>query len=213
MARESYNDLIFQLGDLAREHLAEKHPVPKAMDGVFECEEVLLGIRDEFAALEGEMNEEDAAYQDFLDQQAAEREELQAITRKWRHAVAGVETRSRDLRKSLSSQRAAYRYQKNSLKLAEEKHKELEQRELFADLLMRMLAYDPTVRVTAAEALQHPFFAGENGAAPSPCQARDWEKMFLAKTWPITRSSGRCYCTVASINSTFCIPVEHQPIG
>lgn len=129
MARESYNDLIFQLGDLAREHLAEKHPVPKAMDGVFECEEVLLGIRDEIAALEGEMNEEDAAYQDFLDQQAAEREELEAITRKWRHAVAGVETRSRDLRKSLSSQRAAYRYQKNSLKLAEEKHKELEQRE------------------------------------------------------------------------------------
>ncbi|MCA2976720.1 MAG: hypothetical protein INH37_00405 [Myxococcaceae bacterium] len=75
------------------------------------------------------MNDEDAAYQDFLDQQAAEREEQQAITRKWRHAVAGVETRSRDLRKSLSSQRAAYRYQKNSLRLAEEKHKELEQRE------------------------------------------------------------------------------------
>jgi hypothetical protein len=129
MPRESYNDLIFQLGDLAREHLAEKHPVPKAMDGVYECEEVLLGIRDEIAALEQEMNDEDGAYQDFLDQQAAELEEQRAITKKWRHAVAGVETRSRDLRKSLSSQRAAYRYQKNSLRLAEEKHKELEQRE------------------------------------------------------------------------------------
>ncbi|MBL8921801.1 MAG: hypothetical protein JNJ54_23285 [Myxococcaceae bacterium] len=129
MAKESYNDLIFQLGDLAREHLAEKQPLPRTMAAVFEAEEVLLGIRDEIAALEGEMNEEDGAYQDFLDQQAAEKEEQDAITKKWRHAVAGVESRSRELRKSLSSQKAAYRYQKNSLALADQKHKELEQRE------------------------------------------------------------------------------------
>lgn len=129
MAKESYNDLIFMLGDLAREHLAEKKNLPKTMAAVFECEDVLLAIREEIAALEGEMNDEDAAYQDFLDQQAAEREEQQAITRKWRHAVAGVETRSRELRKSLSSQKAAYRYQKNSMALADQKHKELEQRE------------------------------------------------------------------------------------
>lgn len=129
MAKESYNDLIFQLGDLAREHLSEKKPLPKGMEAVFECEDVLLGIREEIAALEGEMNDEDASWQDFLDQQAAEKEEQQAITKKWRHAVAGVETRSRELRKSLSSQKAAYRYQKNSLSLAEQKHKELEQRE------------------------------------------------------------------------------------
>lgn len=129
MAKESYNDLIFQLGDLAREHLAEKPSPPRAMAAVFEAEEVLLGIRDEIAALEQEMNDEDGAYQDFLDQQEAEKEEQNAITKKWRHAVAGVESRSRELRKSLSSQKAAYRYQKNSLSLAEQKHKELEQRE------------------------------------------------------------------------------------
>lgn len=129
MAKESYNDLIFMLGDLAREHLAEKKPLPKGMDAVFECEDVLLGIREEIAALEGEMNDEATAYQDFLDQQAAERDEKHAITKKWRHAVSGVESRSRELRKSLSSQKAAHRYQKNSLALAEQKHKELEQRE------------------------------------------------------------------------------------
>jgi hypothetical protein len=129
MAKENYNDLIFLLGDLAREHLAEKSPLPKTMDAVFAAEDVLLGIRDEIAALEDEMNAEAAAYQDFLDQQAAERDEQKAITRKWSHAVAGVENRSRELRKSLSSQRAAYRYQKNSLALADQKHKELEQRE------------------------------------------------------------------------------------
>lgn len=129
MAKESYNDLIFQLGDLAREHLAEKKPLPKAMSVVFEREDVVLAIRDELDALEGEMNEEDSSYQDFLEQQAAEKEEQQAITRKWRHAVVGVEARTREMRKSLSGQRAAYRYQKNSLTLADKKHKEIEQRE------------------------------------------------------------------------------------
>lgn len=129
MAKENYNDLIFLLGDLAREHLAEAKHLPKAMEGVFAAEDVLLAIRDEIAALEDEMNAEAAAYQDFNDQQAAERDEQKAITRKWSHAVAGVENRSRELRKSLSSQRAAYRYQKNSLALADQKHKELEQRE------------------------------------------------------------------------------------
>jgi chromosome segregation ATPase len=129
MAKESYTDLIFQLGDLAREHLTEKKPLPRAMDGVFAAEDVLLAVRDEIAALEDELNAEAGAWQDFQDQQTAELAEHEAIKRKWRHAVAGVETRSRDLRKSLSSQKAAFRYQKVSQKRAEEKHKELEQRE------------------------------------------------------------------------------------
>jgi hypothetical protein len=129
MAKEDYNALILMLGNLSREHLAERTPLPKAMEAVFECEDVLLAIQEEIAALEDEMNEEASTYQDFLDQQAAERDEKKAITKKWRHAVAGVEIRSRDLRKSLSSQRAAHRYQKNSLALSEQRHKELEQRE------------------------------------------------------------------------------------
>lgn len=129
MAKESYTELVFQLGDLAREHLSTRKPLPRTMQAVFDQEDVVLAARDEIAALENELNEEAGAYDDFLDQQAAEREEQVAITKKWRHAVAGVEARSRDLRKSLSSQRAAYRYQKNSLALADQKHKELEQRE------------------------------------------------------------------------------------
>lgn len=129
MPKESYNDLIFELGDLAREHLADRKPLPRAMEAVFAQEDAVLAVREEIEALEGEMNAEDAAWRDFLEQQEAEKEEQAAITKKWRHAVAGVEARSRELRKSLSSQRAAYRYQKNSLKLAEDKHRELEQRE------------------------------------------------------------------------------------
>jgi len=129
MAKESYDELIFQLGDLAREHLADAKNPPRAMETVFAAEDAVLAIREEIEALEGEMNEEDAAYQDFLAQQEAEKEEQNAIIKKWRAAVAGVEVRSRDLKKKLSSLKAAFRYQKVSLKRQEEKHKDLELRE------------------------------------------------------------------------------------
>lgn len=129
MARESYNDLIFQLGDLAREHLAEAKNPPKTMEAVFAAEDEVLAIRQEIEGIEAEMNEADAEYQDFLAQQDAEKEEQMAIIKKWRAAVAGVEVRSRDLKKKLSSLKAAFRYQKVSLKRQEEKHKDLELRE------------------------------------------------------------------------------------
>lgn len=129
MARESYNDLIFQLGDLAREHLADAKNPPKAMEAVFAAEDEVLAIREEIAGVEREMNDADAEYQDFLAQQDAEKEEQMAIIKKWRAAVAGVEVRSRDLKKKLSSLKAAFRYQKVSLKRQEEKHKDLELRE------------------------------------------------------------------------------------
>ncbi|MFZ5440306.1 MAG: hypothetical protein ACOZQL_09875 [Myxococcota bacterium] len=129
MPAESYNDLIFQLGDLAREHLAEAKNPPRAMEAVFAAEDAVLAIRDEIAALEEEMNQEDASWQDFQDAQAAELAEQKAITAKWRSAVIGVEGRSRDLKKKLSSIKAAFRYQKDSMKRAEQTHKELELRE------------------------------------------------------------------------------------
>ncbi|MBL8912838.1 MAG: hypothetical protein JNM17_19250 [Archangium sp.] len=127
--QESYNDLIFQLGDLAREHLAESKSAPRAMEAVFAAEDTVIAIRDEIAALEEEMNQEDASWQDFLDAQEAERNEQKAIVTKWRGAVIGVEGRSRDMKKKLSSLKAAFRYQKASLKRAEESHKEMEMRE------------------------------------------------------------------------------------
>lgn len=129
MAKESYNDLIFQLGDLAREHLAEAKNLPKAMEAVFAAEDTVLAIREEIGGLEQEMNEEDASWQDFLDAQEAEKAEQKAIVTKWRSAVIGVEGRSRDMKKKLSSMRAAFRYQRDSLKRAELSHKEMELRE------------------------------------------------------------------------------------
>lgn len=129
MAKESYNDLIFQLGDLAREHLAEAKNPPRAMENVFAQEDTVVALRDEVVAIEEEMNQEDAAWQEFVDGQEAEKEEKKAIVNKWRGAVLGVEGRSRDMKKRLSSMKAAYRYQKDSLRRAEATHKEMEIRE------------------------------------------------------------------------------------
>jgi len=129
MAKESYNDLIFELGDLARERLAEKPNCPRSMDRVFKAEDVVLAQRDELKALEDELNTEDASYKDFLEAQEAEKNEQKEIVKKWRAAVAGIEVRSRDLRKKISSAKATLRYEKVNQKRAEERHKDLEFRE------------------------------------------------------------------------------------
>ncbi len=127
--KENYNDLIFELGDLAREHLADRQHPPRAMEHVYEMEDALVARREELAGIEEQMNAEDGAYQAFLDQQEEEKAGLKATVTKWRVAVAGVEGRSRDLKKKLSTQRATLRYQKMSLKTSEAKHKDLEVRE------------------------------------------------------------------------------------
>lgn len=129
MAKESYNDLVYALGDLAREHLSDSKRQPAAMAEVFTAEDAVLAVRDDIAALEEELNQEDRSWQDFLDQQEAEKREQLEIVRKWRTAVAGVETRSRDLKKKILSLKAAFRYQRKALKIAEAKHKDLEMRE------------------------------------------------------------------------------------
>ncbi len=129
MARESYEDLIIQLGDLARERLANKPNAPASMEQVYAAEDDLVAIRDEVAGFEQQMNEEDGAYNDFLEQQKAEKLEQQEIVKKWKRAVEGVEVRSRELRKAISSAKAALRYEKVSLKRAEERHRDLEFKE------------------------------------------------------------------------------------
>jgi hypothetical protein len=123
---ESYNDLIFQLGDLARDRLAGKPNCPRTMDRVYRAEEVLVARRDELAALEQEMNDEDAAYQDFLAQQAEEKVALQATVKKWKKAVDAVEVKVKDMRKSLSSKRADVRYGNDALKKMEAKIADME---------------------------------------------------------------------------------------
>ncbi len=123
---ESYNDLIFQLGDLARDRLAGKPNCPRTMDRVYRAEEALVARRDELAELEQQMNDEDAAYQAFLDEQAVEKQEHQGLVKRWKKAVDAIEGRVKDMRKTLSSKRAEMRYGGDGLKKMEAKISDME---------------------------------------------------------------------------------------
>ncbi|MFY1826508.1 hypothetical protein ACN47A_11390 [Myxococcus fulvus] len=126
MAKESYDDLIFQLGDLSRDRLPGKPNCPRSMDRVYKAEEAVVARREELAGFEQEMNDEDAAYQAFLDQQEQEKAGHQAIVRKWKKAVDAIDGKVKDLRKTLASRRAELRYAADALVKMEKKIEDME---------------------------------------------------------------------------------------
>ncbi|HET9449595.1 MAG TPA: hypothetical protein VFO83_01870, partial [Aggregicoccus sp.] len=65
---ESYDELIFQLGDLARDRLAGRPGCPRTMERVYRAEAAVVARREELAALEARLDAEDAAHQAFLTQ-------------------------------------------------------------------------------------------------------------------------------------------------
>jgi len=123
---ESYNNLLFELGDLARERLANKPSCPRSMDRVFKAENAVLVRRDELAGLEQQLDDEDAAYQDFLAQQEEERGRQEKIVKQWKKAVDAIQGQVKELRKKLASARAKLRYDQGNLKKAEARHHDLE---------------------------------------------------------------------------------------
>lgn len=140
---ESYNDLIFQLGDLARDRLPGKPNCPRTMDRVYRAEEGLVARRDELAALEQEMNDEDASWQEFQAQQAQEKAGLQVTIKKFKKAVDAIEGKVREMRKALSSKKAELRYGLDGLKKLEAKIHDME-----------MTRKDPLEVATARENLK-----------------------------------------------------------
>src|SRR5207248_2109583 len=123
---ESYDDLIFQLGDVARERLANKPSYPRSMERVFKAEEVVVARREELAALEQELNDEDSGFRESLTQQEVEIAEQEQIVQKWQRAVDAIRGRTKDLRKKVASFKANLRYERTNLKKSEERHADLE---------------------------------------------------------------------------------------
>jgi hypothetical protein len=126
MARESYNDLMFQLGDLAREGLVNKPGRPKSMDRVLRAEDVVVQRREELAELEAQMNDLDVAHQESLAAIGEERAEQQEIVKQFKRAVVAIEGRVKDMRKKLVTAKADIRYNKDAVKKAESRHADLE---------------------------------------------------------------------------------------
>lgn len=126
MAKEKYDELIFQLGDLARELLPNKPTCPRSMERVYKAEDVVLARRDELAGLEQQMNDEAAAYQEFLDALDAERAEQDELVQRFKRAVDAIQGRVKELRKKIGSQRSTVRYEKEGIKKTEQRHADLE---------------------------------------------------------------------------------------
>ncbi|XXF81002.1 hypothetical protein P2318_14940 [Myxococcaceae bacterium GXIMD 01537] len=127
MAKESYNDLVFQLGDLARDRLPGKPNCPRTMDRVYRAEKALVARREELAALEQQMNDEDAALNDFLAQQDQERIKHENLVAKWKKLVDTIDGKVRTTRKQLAAKRAEARYAKEGLDALEAKIKDMEE--------------------------------------------------------------------------------------
>ena len=123
---ETYDELVFQLGDLAREQLGNKPNRPRAMERVFKAEDSVLAQREALVALEQQMNDEDQSYQDFIAQQADEQEAQKLIIERFRKAVSAIEGRVKDLRKQLNNSRADLRYNKENYKKSQARHAEYE---------------------------------------------------------------------------------------
>jgi chromosome segregation ATPase len=140
---ESYDELIFQLGDLARDRLPGKPNCPRTMDRVYRAEEALVARQGELAALEQEMNDEDLANQEFLANQADEKTEQLVTIKKYKKAVDAIEGKVRDMRKALSSKKAELRYGQDGLKKLEAKINDME-----------MTRRDPMEIATARENLK-----------------------------------------------------------
>ncbi|MGA9524337.1 MAG: hypothetical protein WBV82_22975 [Myxococcaceae bacterium] len=123
---ESYNDLIFQLGDLARDRLVNKPTCPQAMQRVFRAEEALVVRQEELAALEQQMNDEDVAWQAYLEEVADERAQREGMVKRFKKAVDAIEGRVKELRKKVSTRRADLRYHAGILKNEERRLADLE---------------------------------------------------------------------------------------
>jgi hypothetical protein len=124
---EKYQELMFQLGDLARDRLANKPHRPKAMARVFKAEEAVVQRRQEMAALEHQMNEEDQGYRQFLEDAEVTKKEQSVVVHRFRHAVDAVEGKVKGLRRSLGQKRMELSFARNAQESLEARVERLEQ--------------------------------------------------------------------------------------
>ena len=123
---EAFEKLLFELGDYAREHLAERNPPLPGMETVYDAEDALVARRTELEALESQLNRVDEDYRVFLELQDSERKELQAVVKQYKRAVDAIEGKVKDLRKKLAAARAEIKMNREALRNQEVRQRDLE---------------------------------------------------------------------------------------
>src|SRR5262245_61744364 len=112
---------------MARDELVKKDKkYPRTMERVFKAEDAVAQLREELAALETELNEEDAEWKAMEAAHEAERHQLQDTQRRYQKAVDAILGKSKDLRKKITEQKAAIQYDSTTMSKAEQRHADLE---------------------------------------------------------------------------------------
>ena len=123
----TYEELLLELGDLARERLWNKPSCPAAIDRVYKAEEQLekatRGVKD----IEGQLLEQEQALTEFREACDAEFAELEAVAKKFKKAVDGAEAKVKGLRSKIASREADLRYAKVGVKAEEKRVQEWEE--------------------------------------------------------------------------------------
>jgi len=125
---DEYNELIFKLGDLARERLANKPSPPRALERVLTAEETLVVREEELKAVNGAMDEEEAAYTEFCQAVEEEQAQLQEMTIEFKKAIASAEIRYKSSREKIASKENDLKHaklscQKEEVKIGEMQHR------------------------------------------------------------------------------------------
>jgi DNA repair exonuclease SbcCD ATPase subunit len=123
---ENYDELIFNLADLARERLANRPNCPQSMQRVFRAEDALVARQEELASLEQQMNDADADWRQYLEELKDERSEKAALVKRFKRAVDSIEGKVKELRKKLGQRRAEQHYSEAALKTEEKRMADLE---------------------------------------------------------------------------------------
>jgi chromosome segregation ATPase len=124
---ESYNDLVFKLGDLARERLANRPSPPRSLDRVLKAEETLLAREDELKAIEAAMDEEETAYNEFREAVEAEKAELADLAEKYKKTIAVAESKYKAAREKIASKENDLKHAKISVQKEDTKLKSFEE--------------------------------------------------------------------------------------
>lgn len=124
---DSYNDLIFKLGDVARERLGGRPNAPRSMERVLTAEENLVAHEDELKGIEAAMDEEEAAYKEFGQAVEEEKAELKLLVDKYKKVISHAEAKHQAAREKIASKENDLKHAKLSGQKEEAKLKNYEE--------------------------------------------------------------------------------------
>jgi hypothetical protein len=103
MGKGDYAELIFRLGELARERFGSRPYPPRSMQRVFKAEEAVLQQRQLISHLEQQLNAEEGALRQFLKSWEVESAKLKKVVSRHRPSIRAAEAHAREIDRRISA--------------------------------------------------------------------------------------------------------------